>query len=148
MNPILKKLGYKGQPLVLLLEAPESFAAVIQEFETPPDVIPVGTYAFILAFAKDKRALNNLTAGITTLLKGDGHLWLAYPKKTSRMYKSDLSREVVGACLGSQDFEPVRQIAIDQDWSALRFRHVGNIKSMTRSFAATKEGQRRTQKPD
>ncbi|MBL7979578.1 MAG: hypothetical protein JNN12_14660 [Bacteroidetes Order II. Incertae sedis bacterium] len=148
MNPILKKLGYKGQSLVLLLGAPESFAAVAQAFETPPEVIPNKKYTFILAFAKDQQALNELTTGITTLLEGDGHLWLAYPKKTSRAYKSDLSREVVGACLGGQDFEPVTQIAIDEDWSALRFRHVGNIKTMTRSFAATQEGQRRTKKPD
>jgi hypothetical protein len=32
-----------------------------------------------------------------------------------------------------QAFEPVRMVAIDADWSALRFRRVEHIKSMTRS---------------
>jgi hypothetical protein len=34
--------------------------------------------------------------------------------------------------LGDAGFEPVRQVAIDEDWSALRFRRVEYIKSMTR----------------
>ena len=35
----------------------------------------------------------------------------------------------------------MRQVAIDEDWSALRFRKVEHIKTMTRSFAATEAGK-------
>ena len=38
-------------------------------------------------------------------------------------------------------FEPVRQVAIDEDWSALRFRRAEHIKTMTRSFAMTTTGK-------
>ena len=34
--------------------------------------------------------------------------------------------------LGEAGFEGVRQVAIDEDGSAIRFRHVDYIKSMTR----------------
>lgn len=34
--------------------------------------------------------------------------------------------------LGQAGFGPVRQIAIDADWTALRFRRVDPIKSLTR----------------
>jgi hypothetical protein len=34
--------------------------------------------------------------------------------------------------LGKLGFEAVRQVAIDQDWSALRFRRVEFIKTMSR----------------
>mgnify|MGYP005835701873 CR=1 FL=1 len=42
--------------------------------------------------------------------------------------------------------EPVRQVAIDEDWSALRFRRVEYIKTMTRSFAMTLEGKAKAAK--
>ncbi len=34
--------------------------------------------------------------------------------------------------MGAVGFEGVRQVAIDEDWSALRFRRVEYIKRMTR----------------
>jgi len=35
-------------------------------------------------------------------------------------------------------------VAIDEDWSALRFGKVEFIKKMTRSFAITDEGKKKT----
>jgi hypothetical protein len=48
--------------------------------------------------------------------------------------------------LGAAGFEPVRMVAIDEDWSALRFRRVAHIKSMTRSprGAISRAGKRKT----
>ena len=34
--------------------------------------------------------------------------------------------------MGDAGFEPVRMVAIDEDWSALRFRRVEFIKTMNR----------------
>ena len=34
--------------------------------------------------------------------------------------------------MGEAGFEPVRMVAIDEDWSALRFRRAEFIKNMTR----------------
>lgn len=49
-------------------------------------------------------------------------LWFACPKQTSRKYTSDLNRDLCAAALKSLNLQPVRQIAIDDDWSALRFK--------------------------
>lgn len=48
--------------------------------------------------------------------------------------------------LGAVGFEPVRQVAIDADWSDLRFRRTEFIKTITRNNAMTisEEGKRRT----
>jgi hypothetical protein len=48
--------------------------------------------------------------------------------------------------LGKYNLEPVRQVSIDDDFSALRFRKVEFIKTITRreSFAITKEAKKRT----
>jgi hypothetical protein len=60
----------------------------------------------------------------------------------------DFNRDTGWQPLGKYDLEPVRQVAIDEDWSALRFRNVNNIKKMTRNSAMTlsKEGKNRTLK--
>jgi len=49
-------------------------------------------------------------------------VWFVYPKQTSKRYKSDLNRDVCWQALKPLSLQPVRQIAIDDDWSALRFK--------------------------
>ena len=55
-------------------------------------------------------------------------VWISYPKKSSRL-DSDLSREVVWAAMEETGWRPVSQIAIDEVWSALRFRPIQDVKS-------------------
>jgi hypothetical protein len=55
-------------------------------------------------------------------------VWVTYPKKASGM-ESDLSREVVWAAMEDTGWRPVSQIAIDDIWSALRFRPIQDVKS-------------------
>ena len=47
--------------------------------------------------------------------------------------------------LGDRNFEPVMQVSIDADWSALRFRPVDEIQQMTRKGAISEEGKKRIQ---
>jgi hypothetical protein len=54
--------------------------------------------------------------------------------------------KVSRVCSFEEGYEPVRQIAIDDDWSALRFRKPEKIKKMVRDFAVTDEGIKRTKK--
>ena len=63
---------------------------------------------------------------------GDGMVWFAYPKGTSKKYKSEINRDNGWQILGELGFEGVRGVAIDEDWSALRFRRVEFIKAMNR----------------
>jgi hypothetical protein len=49
-------------------------------------------------------------------------VWVAYPKKASRRYGCEFDRDTGWQALGDAGFEPVRQVAIDEDWSALRCR--------------------------
>ena len=61
-----------------------------------------------------------------------GHFWVSYPKRSSKRYKSDISRDTGWDVLGECNFEPVMQVSIDADSSVLRFRPVDQIKCMTR----------------
>ena len=54
-------------------------------------------------------------------------IWLGYPKLTSSL-AADLSRDVIHKLAPKHGLDTVSQIAIDDDWSALRFRRVEFIK--------------------
>ena len=47
-------------------------------------------------------------------------LWIAYPK--AGKLDTDLNRDVLWKLLDGNGIRPVRQIAIDDTWSAMRFR--------------------------
>ena len=60
---------------------------------------------------------------------GDPILWFAYPKGTSKKLTCDFNRDTGWARLAAAGFDTVRSIAIDEDWTALRFRRNEYIKS-------------------
>ena len=51
----------------------------------------------------------------------DGLLWVSYPKKSGPI-KSDIHRDIEWMPFVAAGFKPVRQISIDETWSALRWR--------------------------
>lgn len=53
--------------------------------------------------------------------KPEGILWVAYPKGSSKI-KTDVNRDTLWPVVQAHGWRPVRQIAIDEVWSALRFR--------------------------
>lgn len=75
-------------------------------------------------------------------------VWFVYPKGTSKKYKNKINRDSGWEIMGKVGFERVRLAAIDEDWSALRFRRVEYIKTMQRreSIAQTKDGKAKTKK--
>ena len=76
----------------------------------------------------------------------------AYPKASSKRYQCEFNRDTGWAAVGVAGFESVRQVAIDEDWSALRFRRTEYVKKLTRdasrmSSEAGKSRARKTDKP-
>jgi hypothetical protein len=149
MDPIWTKLNLKAPATVLVLQAPDSFAGALASWpdacfttlEAAPETVALG-----LAFVTQQQEIDALAPLLAARLPGDSLLWLAYPKGSSKRYRCDFNRDTGWAKLGELGFEPVRQIAIDEDWSALRFRRVAFIKKMTRSFAMTEEGKQKSGK--
>lgn len=150
MNSIFKKMNYKDQKHIHSINSPDSFDLALNEMADSAIIkkkISVSDKAaFIIAFCTKQEEVDKLSPIFSKALQADGLLWIAYPKGTSKKYKCDFNRDTGWNVLGKYGFEPVRMIAIDEDWSALRFRKVEYIKSMTRSFAITKEGKERIKK--
>lgn len=143
MNPILKKLGLTNQNPVLVLNAPDEYGNIMADIEAEVHTAINGKYKFIQVFAKELSEANKYAKEVIEALDRDGHLWLCYPKGTSKKYKSDINRAKAWEVFAPYEFEPVTQVAIDDDWSAMRFRYVDYIKTMKRKTAATKKGKER-----
>ena len=73
-------------------------------------------------------------------------VWFAYPKGTSKRYTSTINRDSGWKAMGAAGFEPVRMVAIDEDWSAVRFRRADFIKTMRRGteHALSAQGKAKT----
>lgn len=69
-------------------------------------------------------------------MNGDAILWFAYPKGTSKKYKCEFNRDNGWDVIRAAGFDTVRAVAIDEDWSALRFRR--------KEFIRGGSGSRRT----
>lgn len=148
MNTILRKLLYKGQTPVLIVGMPESYARLAKEMRAEIHDHPKEKYAFVQIFA---HTLSEAKEQIKKAIKGvdvDTYLWFCYPKGTSKSYYSDLNRQAAWPLFAEYEYEPVTQVSIDDDWTALRFRHVDRIKTLRRKVAATKKGQERIDSMD
>ena len=151
MDPLLKKLNFKAQEKILVLNAPDEFSQGLQQFRdftSVDETVNTETYGFALIFVKSETDIEVSLQFVKSNLFADGVLWYAYPKKSSKKYRSELHRDQGWKRLGELGFEPVRQVAIDADWSAVRFRPVQSIKKFSRNKEMTlsKEGQKRAGK--
>jgi hypothetical protein len=149
MPNIFDKLNLKTETQLVVINAPESFEAALAELadrEILRDAKKAKAITFALAFATTKAEVDQLTKALTAKITDDGTLWFAYPKQTSKKYKCEFNRDTGWQALGDAGYEPVRQVAIDEDWSALRFRKVAFIKSFKRAGAISVEGNKRVAK--
>jgi hypothetical protein len=135
MSPIFTKLNLKSQIEIFVLNAPESFeseiaalsgVSVFRKAESMEEI------PFSLTFVTKQEAVNEIAAIVAQKTQGDATIWFAYPKSSSKKYKCEFNRDDGWDVLGKLGFEAVRQVAIDEDWSALRFRRVEFIKTMSR----------------
>jgi len=113
------KLNLKDQTAVLVVNAPPSFESQLKALDgvtVKRRPADVKSFDFSLAFVTRQKEVDNLARVVAKKAKGDA------------------------------GFEPVRMVAIDDDWTAMRARRVEFIKNLTRpeSFALSTEGKKRT----
>lgn len=133
MTPLFKKLNLGTHTVIHVLDAPASFESELSALQGVDIRRSIaGPAQFVLAFATTQAQLDAASNAAVKAADGDVVIWIAYPKSSSRKYRCEFNRDSGWTVLGAAGFEPVRQVAIDEDWSALRFRKVAFIKSMTR----------------
>ena len=151
MATVLAKLNLKNHKQIMVLDSPSSFEgelAALKGVEIIRDLRKAKEVMFALAFVTTQEQVNALAPVIARKAGGDAIVWFAYPKGTSKKYKSEINRDTGWNMLGHEGFEPVRMVAIDEDWSAKRFRRAEFINNMTRPkvYRLTERGQARPAK--
>jgi hypothetical protein len=119
-SSLTKKLVIKPGNSVRVLNAPGEYA----QLGTMPEDAE-GQADVVLFFAESRETLERMVAAAITAVRPGGVFWIVYPKGG----KSDLSRDELWALLEPYLWRPVSQVAVDDTWSALRFRPAADVKS-------------------
>jgi hypothetical protein len=131
MASIFQKLNLKSQLEILVVGSPASFEKELAQLEgiaVARDPKKMKTVCFALLFATKQAEIDAFSKVFAGKAEGDAVLWFAYPKQTSKRYKCEFNRDSGWKVIRSLGFDSVRMVAIDEDWSALRFRRAEYIK--------------------
>jgi hypothetical protein len=110
-----KKLQLRPGQAVRLLHAPEGLRLDLP-VAGDDDVEPPATLVFVRTVAE----AGTLAGPAVEAAAGDELAWVAYPK--AGKLGTDLNRDSLAELMTARGVRPVRQVAIDDTWSALRFR--------------------------
>lgn len=132
MNDLWKKLNLKDQSPIVVVDAPESFESQIEALTSTEVIRTCGRtkkVEFLLAFVLTRSAIKRIADQVAKKAEGDAVIWFAYPKKTSKNYRCDFSRDEGWEPVTDAGFRGIRMVAIDDDWAALRFRRREFVRS-------------------
>ena len=132
-NPVARKLGMNPGMRVLIISPPAGYLKLLAPL---PDGLTVssrsgGMYPFVQVFATRLSEINRLAQRLSKHAAPNALVWISYPKKTAKL-KGDLSRDVIRKAMSGEGWRAVSIVAIDDVWSALRFRPVGQEGSRVR----------------
>ena len=114
---VWQKLQIKPEMTLAVLNAPAEGPDLSGPFGVAADA---ESAAALIVFVKDREELGSKgSAGVRAALE-DRLVWFAYPK--AKKLGTDLNRETLAKELQAQGVDPVRQVSLDDVWSALRFR--------------------------
>ena len=125
--PIFNKLNLGEHAEIAVFNAPKSFEpqlARLKNVNVMRDPKKPKALAFGLAFAMTQAELDRVSVILAAAAEGDAVLWFAYPKQTSKRYSCEFNRDTGWRVIRKAGFESVRMVAIDEDWSAVRFRRL------------------------
>jgi hypothetical protein len=127
-RPLTERLALKGQLRALIMNAPKGYRTLLGPL--PPDITvntkPSGKYDFVHLFVNNREELARLGPDAMNAVKPMAIFWISYPKKTAKT-DTDISRDEGWDVVTGAGFETVAQVAIDDVWSALRFRPAAEV---------------------
>jgi hypothetical protein len=132
MPSVFQKLNLTTQKQIVVYNVPDSFSGELhklKDVEVERDPRKPRAVQFALAFAVTQAELDRYSKLLAPAAAGDAILWFGYPKGTSKRYKCEFNRDSGWHVMTDAGFETVRQVAIDEDWSALRFRRSQFVKA-------------------
>jgi hypothetical protein len=135
---LLEKLQLKDEKNLLIQGLPSSIEKQFVKLTFSKSVTPLlknRKIDFALVFAVNQKQLADILKDVVPALHGEAKFWIAYPKLTSKI-ASDLSRDKNWDFVSDYGFEIVRMIALDNVWSAGRFKKAGVEEKKAENFSS------------
>ena len=89
--------------------------------KTPRRRSPSRLARLVHAFVRDRAQLETTLGVVAKTLPDDATLWISYPKGGSGV-PTDVNRDVARRLAQGHGLAAVSQVAVDETWSALRFK--------------------------
>jgi hypothetical protein len=118
-TPLDRKLGIKPGHRVLLEGAPDGFVGGTLTLPDGVELVSSGPYDVAVVFVTERAALEVAWERLLASLVPDGGLWLAWPKKASKV-PTDMTEHVVREVGLPAGLVDNKVCAIDEVWSGLR----------------------------
>jgi hypothetical protein len=124
-KPLAGRLQLEPGERITILDAPPEASGFLEGI----DVAEGRSAGAVLAFARDSAAVRAHSRAIADVAADpEGLAWIAYPKRSSGV-ETDLTRDQGWEPLTEAGLRPVRQVALDETWSALRLRRAEDVGS-------------------
>jgi hypothetical protein len=115
------KLQLKPHHRVVVVNRPPDVELDVGEVEPTAGVEAARAAEAVIAFVRSTADLEGAQMeSVLAAGRRDALVWVAYPK--AGRLGTDLNRDILASLLEERGVRPVRQIAIGDTWSALRFR--------------------------
>jgi hypothetical protein len=122
-TPLPKKLGIKDGHRVALIHAPDRFEKALGDLPAGATLQsgPTGATPFdvIVVFITRRAELERQLGSLRSLMSPAAGLWVAWPKKASRV-ATDMTEDVVRDVALPTGLVDNKVCAIDETWSGLR----------------------------
>jgi hypothetical protein len=115
-KPVAAKLGIKPAQSVFVINPPGNYEALVGGLPPGTTVVRHRPADVVHVFARTLVELAEHGAEATAAVKPGGLVWISYPKNGASELKRDMLRDAIDG------WQPVSQVAIDDTWSAMRFR--------------------------
>lgn len=122
---VARKLQMRPNSAVLFVNAPKDYEAKLGPLPEGVFIVKkIGTRVdFIQLFVESRNELEEQVPKLKRLIGATGMLWVTYHKGTSGV-KTDVNRDSIAAYAGTVGMQSVAQIAVDDNWSAMRLKIV------------------------
>ena len=120
-TPLPRKLGFRPGARALYVNAPDGFEALLGELPAGVRVLARAAEGLdiVLLFVRERRELERRLPGLHAKLAPDGMVWVAWPKRASKV-ATDMTEDVVRAVALPRGLVDVKVCAIDATWSGLK----------------------------
>jgi hypothetical protein len=120
-TPLATKLGIKPSNVVGVINAPEHFPALVVPLPDGVEIVTGvrGRRDVVVAFFVRRTDLERHLAAMTKAVFPAGAIWVAWPKKASKV-ATDITEDIVRAVALPTGLVDNKVCAIDEVWSGLR----------------------------